>query len=247
LGTQDERGPLETKESAFVASEASVDSLTTTIALENGNVLEFYDLGRVALVSEYGKAYTAPAFQPDIEKPQKLTEIWNKFSRGAPPPDKLLALEARLAEQSNTEPAAEPKSNFRPETGASGVELFASGPQRVQVGCNNGCCDYDWLYNTFTQCSVGDWFLYNYGHTWADFNNIYNLYSMVCSAEGTSTWYVHIQGSTPKTWSIAQGYYRTYSWSATFGFFGFNKKDFDSDVNSSSNMHLHTYCGDVAQ
>lgn len=233
-----------------------------TLALSNGNTLEFYDFGDTALVSEVGRAYTAPAFNPG--RPQsadQLTKVWRSLAREQPVPAALVELQDRLTNLqpdarggASPSPAQHALSQLaRGSTGGAPRSEGADGPAVVPsspVGCNNGCCDYQWL-STFSQCQGSSfdysWFSYNYGWSTASATLIGYYDGLVCSAKGTSTYSVSIEGMGG-TWSVAQATYRTYWWFAGTTcnpFCHYDKKTMSSTVNTQASQHLHTYCGGV--
>jgi hypothetical protein len=234
----------------------------------NGNVVEFYDGGDGVLVSETGVARSNPVFDPEGKSPDRLSEAWRSVAPKDPFPQALAQLEKRMnairklgmeqSRRSGRAPALPPVPEFfksRPESAPFGGTSIAqsstpkSGMTTMALeGCDNGCCDREWL-STFDQCQIIDpnrnWFLFNYGWTWANFNDITFHKGLVCSAQGTSRYNVRI-GDKSWAWDVPQATYRTFWWAAAYNFFlcfGLCGENLTSSVNSSSAQHLHTYCG----
>jgi hypothetical protein len=221
----------------------------TSLDLGKGHSLEFYDFGNNALISESGIAGDKHLFNPgntfaDLQAAASdqgdvIARVWKFASPAAPMPKALADLRARMAKlpvgKANPvslphEASGEPMTNL--------VQDQSLAKTASPVGCNNGCCDKAW---TDTHCDYGgdyDWNLYNYGWSWV--NGGANLYNgFVCASVGTSTYKVNV-GGRGGAWSVTQGTYRTYFWSAGFPYFNSNMT---SSVNSQSSPHLHTYCG----
>jgi hypothetical protein len=242
-----------------IKNQASQNSTPTPIAkidLKDDHAVEFYDFGEDVLISESGKAGTAHSLnagnQPSaliksgVAVHEVLSRVWSSVSPGTPVPQSLLDIQARWKA---APPQARPAQPLEFSHNASGLPFGQSldRPQPLAkaaapVGCNNGCCDFQWL-STLSQCSGNydyDWFLYNYGYSYANSGDVDYYTGMVCSAVGTSTYKVSISSGAGGTWSVPQATYRTYWWSA-----GVWNKSMTSSVNSSGNQHLHTYCGGV--
>jgi hypothetical protein len=235
----------------------------------NGNVVEFYDGGDGVLVSETGAARSNPVFDPQGKSADRLSEVWRSVAPKDPFPQALAQLEKRMnairklgierSKSSGHKDALPPPPVFfksKPESEPVGGRLMSesSTPKSGTVttnalqGCDNGCCDREWL-STFDQCQVAgadrNWFLFNYGATWANYNDITFYSGLVCSATGTSRYNVNI-GGTNWSWDVPQATYRTFWWGAAYNFFlcfGLCGENMTSTVNTSSAQHLHTYCG----
>jgi len=237
-------------------SHNSTPTPIAKIDLKDDHAIEFYDFGEDVLVSESGKAGTSHALNAEnqpaallksgVAPHEVLARVWSSVSPGTPVPQALLDIQARWK-------ASPPKGNsiktLERSHAASGLPFGQSlqGSQPLAKaaapdGCNNGCCDYQWL-NTLSQCSNSydmDWFLFKYGWSYANNGDVDYYTGMVCSAIGTSTFKVSISSGHGGTWSVPEATYRTYWWSA-----GTWNKSMTSSVNSSTNSHMHTYCGGV--
>jgi hypothetical protein len=226
------------------------------VDLKDGHAVEFYDFGEDVLISETGKAGTSHYFTADnqpsalikngVAPDQVLSQVWSAISPGSAVPKPLLDIQARWkAAPPPTNAARTPDFSHEASGTPFGQSLEIPQPlakAAAPVGCNNGCCDFQWL-STFSQCGSNfdyHWFLYNYGWSYANSGDVDYYSGMACSASGTSTFKVNMSDGTGGTWSVPQATYRTFYWSS--GFWGFNRT-LTSSVNTSSNQHLHTYCG----
>jgi hypothetical protein len=244
---------LAAQDASDAASSSKPSTTPTPVAaltLKNGNTVEFYDFGAAGLVMESGAAYTKPVVTGNQRiSPEELVPTWNKIADGAPVPAALQQLQERLMHQSGT-PNSEASKELAPSKGAVRLSESpeAQSPQisaRSLDGCTNGCCDYDWL-STFSQCQNPEdysWFLFNYGTTWENSGDDVQAYvGMVCSASGTSTFHVAI-GSAGGNWTVPEATWRSFSWSAYCPWWGCYDDPARTSVNSTTDMHLHTYCG----
>ena len=229
------------------------------IALSKDHTIEFYDFGNDALIAEVGKAgsdhYFNDANEPQallksgVARTELLSKVWKSISPDAAVPKSLLDIQARWKGAPPSQPART-TIEMKPFE-ASGLNMGQSREisaplqkSAAPVGCNNGCCDYQWL-STFRECKVVhhyNWFLYNYGWTYANSGDVDYYEGMACSASGTSTFKFNMSDGTGGTWTVPQATYRRVYW--TSGFWGFNRT-LTSTVNSSTNSHLHTYCGGI--
>jgi hypothetical protein len=229
------------------------------ITLSNDHSIEFYDFGQDALIAEVGKAGSEQFFkegnQPrdllknGVARTELLSQVWKSISPATAVPQSLLDIQARWKGAAPAQPSPS-QIEIKPFE-ASGLSLGqsretssplqkAAAPQ----GCNNGCCDYQWLA-TFNECKLihdYNWFLYNYGWSYANSGDVDYYEGMACSASGTSTFKLSMSDGTGGTWSVPEATYRRVYW--TSGFWGFNRS-MTSSVNSSTNQHLHTYCGGI--
>jgi hypothetical protein len=236
-------------------SQNSTPKAIAKVDLKDDHAIEFYDFGEDVLVSESGKAGSTPILNAEnqpaaliksgVAPHEVLARVWNSVSPGTAVPQALLDIQTRWK-------AAPPQARPQPlefSRNATGLPFGQSfdrsqplAKSAAPVGCNNGCCDAQWL-NTLSQCANSydfDWFLYNYGYSSAWSGDVDYYTGLVCSAIGTSTYTVSISSGSGGTWSVPQATYRTYWWSA-----GVWNKSMSSSVNSSGNQHLHTYCGGV--
>jgi hypothetical protein len=94
---------------------------------------------------------------------------------------------------------------------------------------------------TFDECKRSldyGWFLYNYGYTYANVDDVHVFEGMVCAASGNSQWKVRMGDGKGGTWTVIPAHYKTWWW--VWGWFD---EDLRSSVNSATSQALHTYCG----
>jgi hypothetical protein len=226
-----------------VAGPAS--TLVASLKLATGQVIEFHDFGGSALIVESAAAYTPPVLNSaGPTSADELASIWTRLAPGTPVPQALQDLQHRLTNlpASSATPAVLPS----PELDGGKIGGPSIGLPAAPQGCNNGCCDASWL-STLAECQGGgwsfSWFLFNYGWSTSTGGSNAQFQGLACSAQGTSTFSVNIGGSGG-VWSVPQATYRWFHWVAGTDIFGNpNRQSLSSAVNSSSNQHLHTYCG----
>jgi hypothetical protein len=222
-----------------------------SITLSNGNVVSFYDFKVGALVMEAGKTPTPPALHLSGNPgAAQLASIWQSVAPDVAVPDSLTALQGRLMNLS-PETVVAPA----PSVAGAGGSMFAapklSGANAAPAGdpCNNGCCDYNWLTANLPDCNDPDdynWFLLNYGYSYANDSDVILYNSQVCAGIGTSTFTYMSSGGIGGSWPVPEASYITTTWVAgetCDPFCSWVPRTITSSVNSSSNEHLHTYCG----
>lgn len=229
------------------SSDPAVDEPTpvATLKLANGHVVEFYDWGGAGLIAETGAAYTSPAISSAGPTPAgQMSDLWSRLAPGTPVPPALADLQHRLTSSSVESAAPEVVSASDPAGGRPGAARTVV--PAVLEGCNNGCCDRDWL-NTLAECQGANWtrqwFNFNDDFSTVSFGNVGIFQGLVCAAQGTSTFSVNLGGSGG-TWSVPEATYRWFHWTGGTDFFGGRiTQTLSSAVNSQSNEHIHTYCG----
>jgi hypothetical protein len=229
-------------------------SLIASMTMENGNTVEFHDLYPNVLIIELGEAYNSRATDQiprEMASRENMVEIWDILSKESldprPAPDSLVGAQNQSTDTTDSEALHETSDDTISEF-SSDMGIAPEGG-RAPVGCNNGCCDYDWL-STFSQCSNANnypfhWAFYSAGWSYANRTHNWRYEGMVCSAIGTSTWTVSKDGS-PLTWYVPEAHYVTYFWVAGHSgwpFYSWYYKDITSSVNSVPSPHMHTYCG----
>lgn len=234
--------------SASAVADTTPPRPVASLDLANGNVLEFYELERGALVSEVGDASTTPLFDAKRMDARDLVTVWQRLGGRTPVPPALTAMQQRL-----TTPNA---SHARTETKNVSSESVAraesgSQPRVAAAGsCGNGCCNSVWLTNNICNFGATDasWFLLDYGWSAIGYDDIWHYGGAACAAVGTSTFSVTVAGKSGGTWSVPQGTYRAMGWLAAYDVFfclGLCGEDMRSFVNSPVATHDHTYCGAV--
>jgi hypothetical protein len=224
--------------------------------MANGNEMRIYDMGkRGALILQAGEAYSLPAYQAKPGERANALDAWAAAAPGEAAPAELTALVDRLGNP----PPIQPDSAAAPAP-APGREASA-GESRTQVskqtvttqapvGCSNGCCDYDWMYNNLSQCNLQGTYSYRWMFfnsqcsSWADGANSDDFQGLVCAAVGQSKWTYSIGGQGHVLY-VPQAHYLWAYWTAGYSWLtGFDDQDIISDVNKSPyGCNLHTYCG----
>jgi len=254
---EDTEGAQESEVSNVAAAPSGVPSSTGTKApplvaswkVASGNTIEIYNFDGQAMISEVGVAGTPSTLNanPDLKHGRPI-DIWNALGPKGTVPSSLTAFQAQLDSSPVTSGAGTQQApntmvgggGLQPPSSTTSFQgVIANAPS----GCNNGCCDYSWL-STFEQCELWgqdyEWFLYNYGATYANFNNIDIYDGFVCSAVGTSTYSVNM-GGHGGAWSVPEATWR--SWYRKNSGCWFSCDNMTSTVNTSTSQHLHTYCG----
>ena len=243
---------------------------TVSIALQNGNTVDIYNFHKAALVLERGEAYTAPRV-PALAgsmRADRLVELFHSLRPDLPVPAGLVDLQRELTTARGPAPTQEAARKLTAEAQAlSQAALVApggvSGGGQVAhtrdgigvqtnslIGCNNGCCDTDWTRNTLCSDYTAKfgwdytWYLFNYGWSYANSSSNWYYGGTMCSATGTSTFRVSVGDGDGGTWSVLQQHYLLWWWAAGTDYWGnFNMEPVSSSVNSSTDSHLHMYCG----
>lgn len=245
---------------ALQAPQSDVEPVAR-LPLKNGNVLEFYEFQRGAILSEVGRAYSDQLFDGRGKDARDLVETWRSLRPDLDVPPALIRLQERLTTPSESHATIMSASDSgrggqrAPERastteGRAGGSRPATGDVTAMSGCGNGCCDYSWLsqqYECYAQ-SDAEWFLFQYGYSIINYNQIQIYKGMVCAATGTSTYSIQMSNGTGGTWSVLQGWYRTYSWYAAYDWawcWGPCGENMTSSVNNSWTWRDHTYCGFV--
>jgi hypothetical protein len=223
------------------------------IRQENGNTISFYDLGGNSVITGEGPAGNPAALPANMREMDSMTvlEAWNRLSGGQAAPQPLVDFQKRLA--ANPAPPPDVKvTRTAPQQVDEGLPAedapldTPDGTLAAPVGCNNGCCDQDWMKSAFTECQ--NWldtrwmsFNYLYSHSWR--SNVNSASVFLCSASGTSEWTLTISGTGPWIYSVGEARYLQWYWHR--GSWDFAPRTVDSWVNTQSNQHLHTQCGIV--
>ena len=230
-----------------------------SINVSGGKVIEFYEFeGSGVMVMESGKAEGALTLhqRPDVQQMIASGEFVQAFLAlrpDLPVPPKLQALQARVVRLDQHSPddlqgtgggratgtvPPPPQTGSALPTPSSGTQSVGGGTGVQPQDCGNNCCNYAWLTGTMCNYST-NWFLWDYGYSYADNESANFFYGDACAALGTSAWTVQVQDGSGGTWDIAQGYYRDYWW-YTFG----NNNWIHTWVNTGADQAEHSYCGE---
>jgi hypothetical protein len=247
-----------TEESEPRPSAESVISTTQPVyAMDvgGGQTVEFYDLDGFSLVSESGPANVPRLALDSIDAamaPSRPADLFRVLRPNATVPKVLVDLqeksERRLAAAGPRPVSAVTRgitgAGFQGNATSKTNEDIASTSSQLQEGCNNGCCDREWLKTVGCGWTGYDWswWQFNYGWSYVNASGLWYYRDNVCSASGTSRWTfsVCLNGCVTVTWDVPQGTYR-YEWGVEDNiFFSYS---ISSYVNSSNAQHLHNHCG----
>ena len=220
-----------------------------SLTLSTGQVIELFDLDGQAVLSESGEAGQPVVLDKMGEmRGDKLVDLWHRLAPDKAVPTAVTSMQERLLKGDSADLARPPKIRVVPEV--SGLEMVPSdvpeGTLAAPVGCNNGCCDYEWL-KTFTACGGNgydyNWFHYNYGWSSVKVYDADTYLTFACAAIGSSQFKVSVEGGGGGSWTLAERQYRKLTVIAPVCC---NDPDISSKVNSSTTPALHTHCGAVA-
>ena len=244
-----------------------------SLTLANGNTVTFYEAASFAMVTEKGKPPTPPSVKnADSAKDTtngrtRLVSIWKELAPARPVPSALVALDERIALRERVNGARpiqdveQVKNEMEtslplPQAVADSTtagELTAQ-PAGNAAWCNTGCCDRDWLYNSFNTCrrnGSGDpWFPNWYNHAfnveygWSALQQpkywVAHAYGMTCAAVGTSVFYGRWMDDGAFDISVPEGWYYTMH---VYGFNGTSDLSWmNFGANSQANQHVHSFC-----
>ncbi len=263
------RPPIATVEQKLGHRSATPNSIAS-LDLPNGNVVRFYVIGSRALVTEEGKAYTPPAtnaIPQTMKRNDHLVDTWRMLAPEQPVPDALVDAENLITgvprrtllegEPPRPQPEAVPPGAVQqagPASDDSAHPRVQTGGEHAAAtddlyGCNNGCCDPNWLYSYFQECHSGDgsWFLFNYGWSWAySGGEVWTFDAMACAAVDWSLYTIYIWGDSTWAWWIPESYYQRFVWYAAYSpWWGWDEKEMSTTVNDPNYTRLHTQCGSV--
>ncbi len=187
----------EEEETSIVDPSAPI----TTVALDNGNQIEFYEPSPgMLLVSELGTAGVAPLASTE----RNPVELYRELAPGKPVPAALLAAQAR---SESLPPGASPKV-----TAESQERTVAPNPTASFI--DNEACDDYWFNNNFCTGSY-DWsmcLLNHWNGAYASLSSVDYVKHAVCADIGNVTLRVQMGDGTGGLWTVLAGQYRTFSW-----------------------------------
>lgn len=230
----------------------------TSVIAPNGNTVTFYDADVGVLVTERGRAYIDPTLAAVPKEGADLNATWKLVAPSKPFPKVLADAQSRLglehpvplgAASDGPVPLGASGDAGRGKTGGlfdKGAASSPTGPQAATYyGCNNGCCDPNWLVPLCPTAGSWDWFLFNYTSSWANSGSkAWWVQALVCAATGWSHWTIDIGGSRHYDTYIPEAHYQTFSWIAGFSaFYGTLSRHVGSSVNMDYTPNLHTQCG----
>ncbi|RKH38310.1 hypothetical protein [Corallococcus sicarius] len=214
--------PTRTETETPAATETK--GLLTSVRLDNGNVVEFYELqpGEV-IVTEAGQYPNPPASSIAALEP---VAAYRELTGGREVPAALSAAQARL----EAARAKAPSVPLQAQGPAMDASAQAGAPQADGVRAAAGPCDLSWFQSNF--CLSGNDYhmcLTNWaGGAWVQINGADYHYTAVCPYSGSVVMNVAGQG----IWSVQQGAYRWASRSAS-------NFTFRTDITNAANSSFH--------
>jgi hypothetical protein len=172
---------------------------------------------------------------------------WDHFAKGASVPTALRELSDRLIAAApdgamSAEVTTEPVSLEKP------VSTAPTSVEKTPVGCNNGCCDRDYLEGAL---GCGDPMGAGYNWYLPGINSCtYNpkvtfYYGVVCAAVGTTTFKVNV-GGKGGTWPVYEANWASYRWVASYNFFtGYHRETVFTTTTGADGSTSHAYCGRI--
>lgn len=185
-------------------SEPKEAELAASLTLANGHVLEFYDLGTTAAVSERGQALSSPLYSAGDGDSEDLVGVWNKFAQGRPAPAALVSLQDRLEHY-------EGASSFDGSAAPGDIEQPTPGVASTNKSqCNNGCCNRDWLLQTFPLCRTDprQWHTFDEQSPTKNGKNVFQMIGFVCAASA-ATWDITVDGKLTR-FNMPTAQFRTF-------------------------------------
>lgn len=181
------------EEEASDVPEVETSELVASLALENGNTLDFYDLGSSALIAERGHVDSAPLYTPSGEGPERLVATWDRFARGRAAPPALFALQERLMHYDGPASFRGATATLEPSLPDVTADAPARGLEKSQ--CNNGCCNRDWLLQTFPLCRTAphQFFIFDEPSPAKNGDDIMQMSGFVCAASSV-VWDITVDG-----------------------------------------------------
>lgn len=217
--------------------------------MKSGVVFKIYDYAGGAMVMETGDAYAARPYVPAKGEKPSLKGLWAAIAPEEPMPATLAALNARVDGGKVSAPAmpvTHQKSKVVPTSATPGGGVSTNAAE----GCNNGCCDYEWMYTSFPVCNQDfdtDWMDYNYGYEWHNADDTWYYESFVCAAIGTTTYEWQLGGANSGYVQIPETHFYHNWWQASVNWApwgsSFNDEDLWAFVNEPLAQHLNTWCG----
>ena len=226
------------------------DTLTAvaSLTLATGQVVEVFDLGGRVLLSESGEAGLPAVLDGMGEtRADQLVDVWRRLAPDRAVPAAVVSLQDRLMSETDPDLARPPALRIAPEINGFEFDLTPRdtppGTLAAPVGCNNGCCDYEWL-KTFQACSSKgndyQWFHYNFGWSSVKVYDVLGYDTFACAAIGSTRFVVSVEGGGGGSWVLPERYYRKVQVIAPFCC---DDPNVVSKTNTSSAQALHTHCG----
>lgn len=215
-----------------------------TMSFDDDKRVELYEIEGAVLIMEIGKAEGSSVSRRMPEafallKANHYVEAFAAMQPGRPVPQALLDLQARHPE---IEAAPREKKAVAGTQDPVATRLGGGNePISIESTCSNNCCNWDWLVNNI--CGSGapiSWFYYDYGWSWENVSTVTYLDAIACAISGTSQFTLNMTDGSGGSWSVEPGWYADWHWGGTP-----TPWSMSSTVNSRTNQHAHTYCGDA--
>jgi hypothetical protein len=247
---------ITTKPESMGSGLTEVASLT----LANGNTVAFYDAQSFGLTIERGK----PPTPPSLKNTEAVKNATN--GRPSPVPSALVGLEERVALRERTN-AARPTQDVeqlknemetsapvgRAAVDSTRADELSAQPSAGNDWCDTGCCDRDWLYDSFAECrrngSPDPWFpnwyqhAFNVTYGWSLLQQpkywIAEAYGMTCGAVGTSVFSGRWQDDGAFDLQVPEG---TWQSAHVYGFEAGEASWMNFWANDQANQHVHSFC-----
>lgn len=219
--------------------------------MPNGNVVKIYDYAHGAMVMETGTAYSPPSYKPLKGEPRSLDKVWAAIAPGEAIPEALAGLQARINTErdiSTWPGASEPsKAAITRQINSDGGGPILNSP----VGCNNGCCDFEWMVSEFWMCDEDydvDWM--NFNDTWEsrNVNDAWLYDGFVCSAAGTTRYEWSLGDESSGLVDVHEANYFYHWWigdPSPWPWDSWYDEDLWAFTAEPFDPHLHTWCGGV--
>lgn len=173
----------------------------TTLSLNNGNQVEFYEPSPgMLLVSELGNSGVSPR----VSNRRNPVELYRELAPGQRVPAALVAAQARAEA---LPPGASPKV-----TAESQSSMVA--PTTSANFINNQSCDDSWFNSNFCTGSY-DWsmcLLNHWNGAFASLGSVDYVKHAVCADVGNVTLKVQMGDGSGGIWTVLEGQWRSFSW-----------------------------------
>lgn len=211
-------------------------------------ILSYFTTPSRGCSSQNREAYTPP-ITPEVTRAHvgDLPGTWKALLPTKSVPQALIDAQATMAQSQPSQLPPTGSANSSRATGTTGVLGKKTGPvANALYGCNNGCCDPDWLVNDM--CWTGDWswFYFNSPWSWTDSgDDTWTTRSLVCAAIGWSHLKIQVGGDN-WAWWVPEGNYQSHAWYAGITWYGaWDSQHATSRVNMDSTdaKNTNTHCG----
>jgi hypothetical protein len=174
----------------------------TSLALANGNTVEFYETSPgMLLVSETGRVGIPPVPTSAL----RPLDLYRQLAPGQPAPEVLVAAQARA--DARFKDSAPPAGDTEP---APMPQVASAVPGYI----DNQSCDDHWFDDTFCTGSP-DWqmcLLNHWDGAYAQLGSVDWVKHATCADIGNITLQIQMGDGTGGIWDVLEGHYRWFSW-----------------------------------